>query len=84
MKVNMAQTRKNIQINAKLNHDFEAVFGELGHLTSDNLIKATEAAGVAGKWDDGLDITLDSKSAWAEAAVKKEIRKNEGMVRKSN
>ena len=48
---------------------------EWGHLSSGDLLSAAEAAGVAGEWNDELCNQIKSKSAWIEAAVKKEIRK---------
>ena len=48
---------------------------EWGHLSSGNLLSAAETAGIAGEWDDNLHIPRKGKSAWAEAAFKKEICK---------
>jgi len=48
---------------------------EWGHLSSDSLLSAAEAAGVAGKWDNNLNIPLKGKSAWEEEAIKKENRR---------
>ena len=39
-----------------------------------NLLNAFEVAGIAGEWNDNLYAVSKGKSAWAEAAVKKEIR----------
>ena len=52
-----------------------AINEEWGHLSSDNLLSASEAAGVAGEWKDDLNIKHKGKSAWAMAAVKKETSK---------
>ena len=51
-----------------------AINEEWGHLSKDNLLSVEEAAGAAGEWDDTLNIPIKRKSAWAEAAIKKEIR----------
>ena len=52
---------------------------EWGHLSSGNLLSASEAAGIAGDWNDNLQISFNGKSAWAESAVKKEIRKKRNV-----
>ena len=52
---------------------------EWGHLSSGNLLGASEAAGIAGEWDNALYISHKGKSPWAEAAVKKEICKQESV-----
>ena len=48
---------------------------EWGYFFNGNLLSAYEAAGIAGKWNNDLHISSKNKSAWAESAVKKEIRK---------
>jgi hypothetical protein len=48
---------------------------EWGHLTMDKLLSAAETAGIAGEWKSDMDISGNEKSAWAEAAVEKEITK---------
>ena len=63
-----------------------ALSEEWGHLSSDNLLSAAESAGVAGEWNDDLKIPQKEKSAWAQAAIKKEINKkrkskNHGIAR---
>ena len=63
----MAQTSINIRINEILKHEW-------GHLVYGKLLSADEAAGVAGEWNNDLNISLKSKSAWAEAAVNKEMK----------
>ena len=57
---------------------------EWGHLSPDNLLSATEVAGVAGKWNNDLYLLQKSKSAWAESAVKKEIRNSGKTSKKRN
>ena len=59
-----------------------ALSEEWGHLSSDNLLNAAETAGVAGKWNDAFNIPLKDKSAWAQAAIKKEIQRKR-KVRKN-
>ena len=54
---------------------------EWGYLFSGNLLNVAEAAGIAGEWNDALPVSFKGKSAWTEAAVKKEIR-NQGNVKK--
>jgi ornithine cyclodeaminase len=44
-------------------------------IMSGNLLSAAETAGIAGEWSDDIHISLKEKSAWAEAAVKKETLK---------
>ena len=52
-----------------------AINEEWGHLSSDNLLSAAETAGVAGEWNDDLHTNLKGRSAWGEAALKKEIHR---------
>ena len=61
-------TRKEIPFKLTTNEEW-------GHLSTGNLLSPDEAAGVAGEWNNELCAKIKSKSAWAEAAVKKEIRK---------
>jgi hypothetical protein len=55
----------------------EEQYDEWGHLAEGKLFSIAETAGIAGEWKNGISISDNIKSAWAEAAVAKEVRKQE-------